>query len=55
MRETTALKRKESVLGEAADAETNVVRADVRAVPVAVSRAAVHGVEAPRAAAQQPE
>ena len=41
------------MLGEATDAETAIVVAVVRVVPVAVGRAAVPGIVVPRAAAQQ--
>ena len=45
---------KELVLGEATDADTEVVAAAVREVVEAESRAAVPGVAVPRPAAQQP-
>ena len=54
MYRTKELKSKELVLGEAADAETDVADAVVRAASEAASRAAEPGEEAPRPAAMQP-
>jgi len=48
------LRVKKLVLGEATDAETDVVVAEVRVEDDAVSRAAVPGIDVPRPAAQQP-
>jgi hypothetical protein len=53
-KEIKRLRVKKLVLGEATDAETEVVVADVREEVVAVGRAAERGADAPRPAAQQP-
>ena len=52
-KEINGLSVKKQVLGEATEAETNIVIAADRVVPVAVGRTAVLGAVAPRAAAQQ--
>ena len=48
------LRVKKLVLGEATDAETEVIEAVARGIAVAVGRAAAPGEDVPRPAAQQP-